>query len=199
MSKLSLGALIAFIILCALSPIALFFIVPRANVEARAATAVTAAIEKPAEEIVRAELPSRIRIPRLGINAHLEHVGIKADGSLDAPKDPFNAAWFAGGPRPGEIGSAVIDGHYGWIDDVPAVFDNLNSIVKGDRIYVIDVTGSTTAFTVTEVRVFDKDADATSVFVSNDGKARLNLITCEGAWNETTQKYSGRLVVFAEK
>ncbi len=197
MSKFTLGALISFIILCALSPIALFFIVP----EQASQAFVEGAFKMKSETrvTVRAELPSRIRIERLGIDAHLERVGVKVDGSLDAPIGPTNAAWFSGGPRPGEIGSAVIDGHFGWVDDVPAVFDNLSSVVVGDKIDVIDEKGATTEFVVREVRVFEEDADAKEVFISYDGKSHLNLITCEGKWDEVAQKYSGRLVVFADK
>ncbi|MFA5714473.1 MAG: PAS domain S-box protein [Candidatus Paceibacterota bacterium] len=39
---------------------------------------------------------------------------------------------------------------------------------------------------------------ATDIFVSNDGKAHLNLITCGGFLDEVSKSYPKRLVVFAD-
>jgi len=54
-------------------------------------------------------------------------------------------------------------------------------------------------FAVTAIRMYNPDDDATQVFVSTDGKAHLNLITCQGSWNNTEQTYSERLVVFTDE
>ena len=57
---------------------------------------------------------------------------------MDVPKQPDDVAWFDLGFRPGQKGSAVIDGHSGWKDNRPAVFDNLSKLKNGDKIYVED-------------------------------------------------------------
>jgi len=41
--------------------------------------------------------------------------------------------------------------------------------------------------------------DASIVFDSNDQKAHLNLITCEGIWDEVKKTYPQRLVIFADR
>ena len=115
------------------------------------------------------------------------------------PKGPATSAWFDLGPRPGENGSAVIDGHFGWKDGIPAVFDNLSKLQKGDIIYVEDTTGSTTAFVVRDIETYGQDEDASDIFASDDGKAHLNLITCGGVWNNAQKSYSNRLVVFTDE
>jgi hypothetical protein len=46
---------------------------------------------------------------------------------------------------------------------------------------------------------FDPSADATAVFISNDGSSHLNLITCDGVWDKQAKQYSKRLVVFADR
>jgi len=184
-----LRVLISFLVLCFLSPIALIFIVPPVPTEA--------SVETISDK--RAGLPFRLYIPKLGIDASVEYVGITDKGILDAPKDPARVAWFKDGPRPGEVGNAVIDGHFGWIDDVPAVFDNLRLLVKGDRVSVYDEKGRETAFVVRELKIYGEYDDASEVFTSRDGQAHLNLITCEGLWDESTQKYAGRLVVSTDK
>lgn len=140
----------------------------------------------------------RIKIPAIGVDANVEHTDRLPDGSIGVPSDHRNAALFDGGPYPGEKGSAVIDGHYGWKNNIPAVFDDLDKLSKGDKIYVEDRNGTTT-FIVREVTAFSEKADASKVFTSTDGKAHLNLITCGGVWNKAEKSYSKRLVVFADK
>jgi len=144
-------------------------------------------------------IPIRLKIPRLKIDALIEPVGLTPEGAMGVSKYIANAAWFNLGPRPGEIGSAVIDGHYGWKDDVPAVFDKLHKIRIGDKIYIDDESGVTTTFAVREKKTLQPDDDASSVFSSSDGQAHLNLITCQGAWNETSHSYPDRLVVFSDQ
>ncbi|MET0779205.1 MAG: class F sortase, partial [Candidatus Saccharimonadales bacterium] len=99
----------------------------------------------------------------------------------------------------GEIGSAVIDGHYGWIHNLPAVFDNLHAVQKGDSLYIRDEQGVTMTFVVRDFREFTPGEDATSIFRSSDGKVHLNLITCKGTWNQDQKSYSNRFVVFTDK
>jgi sortase A len=144
-------------------------------------------------------LPVRLRIPKIGVDAALEYVGLTADGEMGVPEGPSNAAWFDAGPRPGEEGTAVIDGHYGWKDDIPAVFDDLIKLQKGDKIYVEDQGGTTIAFVVRDVRTYAENESTSGVFVSSDGKVHLNLITCEGVWSAASKSYSERLVVFADE
>ncbi|MFA5933826.1 MAG: class F sortase [Candidatus Paceibacterota bacterium] len=143
--------------------------------------------------------PERIIIPTIGVDATIEHVGLTSGGEMDVPKGPENAAWFNLGPRPGEKGSSVIDGHSGWKNNIPAVFDSLYKLKKGDKVYIKNDMGVTTTFVVREFRTFNPKADASSVFGSNDGLAHLNLITCEGIWNNITKSSSERLVVFTDK
>lgn len=119
---------------------------------------------------------------------------------MEAPNGPKNTGWYKLGPRPGDVGSAVIAGHYGqWKSGEGSVFDNLHKLQKGDKIYIQDEKGTITAFAVRESRTYGRDDDATSVFAANDGLAHLNLITCEGAWNEVEKGRLYRLVVFTDK
>ena len=140
-------------------------------------------------------LPIRLTIPKINVKAAIEDVGLTSQGSMDVPKGPADVAWFDLGPRPGEKGSAVIAGHEGWKDGIPAVFDDLHELQKGDELYVRDGNGATTAFVVREVRTYGQNDNSSGVFTSRDGKAHLNLITCEGTWNAIQKSYSDRLVV----
>lgn len=156
-------------------------------------------VDSDAGMAVLGENPVRLMIPVIKVDAAIEALGLTSVGAMDTPKGPADAAWFDKGPRPGGVGSAVIDGHSGWKDGIPAVFDDLHTLEKGDKIYVIDERGVTTTFVVRELRTYNPTADAANVFGSSDGKAHLNLITCEGTWNEATKSSSGRLIVFTDK
>lgn len=146
----------------------------------------------------RIGLPVRLKIPELKVNADVESIGLTPQGSMDVPKDETNVAWFNLGQRPGEIGSAVIAGHYGLKNGKPTVFNKLHTLGPGDKVYVEDENGTSVAFVVRETKRYDPNADAPEVFGSSDGLAHLNLVTCEGVWNKTLQSYSNRLVVFSD-
>ena len=142
--------------------------------------------------------PINFRIPKIKVDATIEQVGLTSALSMQAPKNPSDVGWFSMGPRPGEVGSAVIAGHYGWKDAIPAAFDNLHALVKGDKLFVQDKDGTTVTFIVREVLLYGEKDDASAIFGSSDGKAHLNLITCEGIWNKVSKSYSDRRVVFAD-
>ncbi len=144
-------------------------------------------------------LPVRLKIPNINVDAVVEDVGLTSDGAMEVPKGPDNVAWFDLGPHPGDNGSAVIAGHFGWKNSIPAVFDNLYKLKNGDKIIVEDDKGATISFVVRESRKYDANADASDVFGSTDGKAHLNLVTCEGIWNSVKKGRPYRLVVFADK
>ena len=143
--------------------------------------------------------PVRIKIPRIGVNAVIESIGLAADGSMGIPKKPRNVAWYQLGPRPGETGNAVISGHTDWYYGITGAFLNLRKLKPGDKIAVQDDRGAVISFVVRESRKYDASADATDVFVSTDGKAHLNLITCAGVWDRRAKQYTLRLVVFADR
>lgn len=151
-----------------------------------------------APQVARSGSPVHLTIPAINVDTTLESVGLTSEGAVDVPKDPTHAAWYNLGPRPGEVGNAIIDGHYTWKNHTAAVFDNLYTLQTGDKIYTKDEKGVTTIFSVRELRTYSPDADALDVFTSTDGKAHLNLITCQGTWNRLSKSYSSRLVVFTD-
>lgn len=143
-------------------------------------------------------LPIRLKVPIIGVDSAIEDALITPDGRMDVPAGSVNVAWFALGPNPGQEGSAVIGGHFGIRNGVPFVFYNLDKLKIGDKIYIEDDKGDTLAFQVRTIKLFDRNADATTVFTSDDGKAHLNLITCEGIWNQVNGAYPSRRVVFTD-
>lgn len=145
------------------------------------------------------ELPLRLKIPVINVDTAVYSAGLTSDGTMDIAKNPDKVAWYEFGPRPGEIGSAVIAGHYGWIGDKGSVFNDIHKLKKGDELSVTDKKGTVIVFIVREIREYNPESDDTTVFKSNDGKSHLNLITCSGVWENNVQSYSNRLVVFTDR
>jgi LPXTG-site transpeptidase (sortase) family protein len=144
--------------------------------------------------------PERLIIPSINLNVDLESVGVTASGAMDVPIGPENAGWFKLGPLPGQIGDAVIDGHYGfWVDGSPAVFNNLNKLSIGDDIYVQENTGITVGFAVSGSKIYSPNQNDVNLFISSDNQSHLNIITCQGVWNPSNKTYSDRLVILSNK
>jgi LPXTG-site transpeptidase (sortase) family protein len=143
--------------------------------------------------VASAQFSGRLEIPSIGIDAKIEDVGLTQDGAVDTPVGPEDVGWYSLGPRPGEEGSAVIDGHRSWKDGEVAVFDNLVKFHSGDTFSVVDDTdGKILSFIVEKTRIYDKNA------IVPDGEAHLNLITCVGDWYKNTKSSSERWVVYAD-
>jgi sortase A len=140
-----------------------------------------------------------LKIPKIKIDSNIVDVGLASDGTMEMTKSLGDVGWYRLGQHPGEVGSAVIAGHYGWDNGVAAVFNDLSKLRAGDTLSVEDAKGVTTTFIVRESKSYDPKSDASRVFSSNDGKSHLNLVTCDGVWNEASASYSKRLVVFADK
>lgn len=182
----------------ALSAALLLYFILKSQVQ-NGSTLPTTEVVAPPEQ-AQPGLPVRLKIPGINVDSAVEFVGLTPDGAMDVPKSQDNVAWYKLGPRPGENGSAVIAGHYGvWGNGKGSVFDSLDNLQKGDKIYVIDDKKATTTFVVREFRSYNSQVDASDVFVSNDGKSHLNLITCEGVWNKVSKSYPKRQVVFTDR
>ncbi len=141
--------------------------------------------------------PVRLVIPKIGLDAAVEDVGLTADNAMASPSGPDTVGWYKLGPRPGNKGSAVIDGHSGYADGTAAAFDDLPELHKGDTLYVEDARGRLATFVVRRTKLYARDADAAEVFAPTASR-RLNLITCTGSFDVAAGTHSQRLVVFAD-
>lgn len=152
----------------------------------------------PAAHAESTSLPDRLVIPSLGIDAHVREVGVKADGSMATPGSFVDVGWYKYGTIPGQIGSAVIDGHVDNALSLAGVFKHLEDIKKGDDVYIVQKDGSRIHFRVVDIKRYPyNDAPLEKIFAQNDA-ARLNLITCTGDWLKSDQTYNERLVVFTQ-
>ncbi|MDQ2973736.1 MAG: class F sortase [bacterium] len=151
--------------------------------------------EAPAD--INPSLPVRIQIPRIGVDAEIDFLGLTKAGDMASPKDIANAGWYKLGTMPGNEGSAVIAGHRSGLKGVPGIFTDLDKLQKGDNILIIDEQKQTISFVVQEIREYKLSEKPAEVFTSANG-VHLNLITCTGSWSSASNSFSERLVVFAD-
>lgn len=141
--------------------------------------------------------PKSIDIPKIGVSANIENVGLDSEGKMDVPKNVYNVGWYELGFRPGEKGSAVVAGHLDGVNGEPVIFFNLNSLNQGDFVTITDDKNNKYRFVVYDKRVYPYDQlPLTDIFASNENTS-LNLITCDGVFDRQSRNYSQRLVVYS--
>ena len=143
--------------------------------------------------------PVAIDIPAIGVTSSLQHLGLTAEQTLEVPAGPRydEAAWYDGSAAPGAVGTAVILGHVDSVEDGPSVFYELGRLRPGDAISVTRADGSVALFTVDGVRRYPKDEFPSLIVYGDTDHPALRLITCGGAFDQSTGHYEDNVVVFA--
>ena len=142
---------------------------------------------------------SRLQIPRLSIDAPIEAVGIRKNGHMDAPLLHMldGVGLYQNGVRPGQIGSAVIDGYSRRPDGSPAIFKRLGDLHAGDLILIVNQDGSEQHFHVVSLQTYLFDQVPLGRIFWNTSGAYLNLLICDGDWLSPAQQTKKPLVVYA--
>jgi LPXTG-site transpeptidase (sortase) family protein len=144
-----------------------------------------------------AAAPTRVAVPRFGIDMTVEPQGLTPDGQMALPASPEVAGWYRFGSAPDEpAGATVLAAH---VDSTTAIgpFVRLGSARAGDSVDVW-VGGERHVYRVTQVyRVERTTVDGDGLFAVT-GSPRLHLITCTGAYVPGSG-YTDNLVVIAER
>ena len=148
------------------------------------------------DDVAPAAVPAALDIPSIGVRTELETLRLDGNGELRPPSDAYKAGWYAGGPRPGEVGPAVIAGHRD-AKVGQAVFWKLGSLRPGDPITVRGERGAVTAFRVVSVERYSRDAFPTQRVYGPTQEPALRLITCAGPYDHRRARYRENVVVFA--
>ncbi len=151
---------------------------------------------KDGDIVRRSDAPITLRIPKIGVNAAVESVGLDPSGAMATPTTPFRVAWFDGGPLPGQPGNAVIDGHLDSRIYGMAVFWNLGKLVPGDTVEVEMPGQRWLTFVVERVAVYPYDAAPLDQIFGPSDVPHLNLITCSGVFDRSSHNYDRRRVVY---
>jgi LPXTG-site transpeptidase (sortase) family protein len=140
----------------------------------------------------------QILIPSLKQTIPVTPVGLASSKEVAVPSNTDYAGWYKHGVRPGQVGSAILDGHNQVLNKGKGVFGDIHKLKAGDDIYVQDDTQIAKHFVVVSNEAYDANkAPLARIFNATD-KAHLNLITCTGKWNKLSRSYSQRLIVYAD-
>ncbi|MCM0674379.1 class F sortase [Micromonospora phytophila] len=143
--------------------------------------------------------PTRIRIPRIGVDAPTTPLGLDRNQQIAVP--PFNqpdtAGWYKLGPSPGETGTAVVVGHVDSRATGRAVFFRLGALKPKDTIEVLRKDGKKARFIVDGVARYPKTKLPLKQVYGHTGKAQLRVITCGGSYDKAAKSYRDNIVVFA--
>ena len=139
--------------------------------------------------------PVRLQIPRIGVNAVVEAVGVDA-GVMGVPVNAWNVGWYPSISTPGEGTNVVLAGHRDWWGVGPVVFWNLSLLQPGDKIYLISADGTAATYQVSLSWLVDADIDA-GLLVEDTGFEALTLITCGGTFNGAA--YDSRQIIRASR
>jgi LPXTG-site transpeptidase (sortase) family protein len=143
-------------------------------------------------------IPERLTIPSIGVNAKVEQVGLKSDGSMATPSNFEDVAWYSPGAKPGAAGNAVIAGHVDNALTTAGVFEHLSQLSIGDTATVSDASGRTLSYVVTEVEAYEANEAPTGAIFATQGPSQLVLITCDGQWDAAAHEFDKRLIVTAQ-
>jgi hypothetical protein len=140
--------------------------------------------------------PVRLQIPAIGLTAPIIPLGLNDDGTLEVPTSFSVTGWFTNAAEPGERGPAVVTGH---VDSTagPGVFYRLRALKPGDDITIVNEGGSLVHFVVTSMRQVPKTQFPTDLVYRQTTRPTLRLITCDGAFDQSTGHYVDNLIVFA--
>lgn len=146
---------------------------------------------------VAPDMPQYLSIPKLGIHARILSVELSTDGSIATPDNVFDAAWYDQSARPGEPGTAFIDGHISsWTSQ--GVFYNLNKLTNGDVVEIQRGDGHIFKYVVERTAVYEaNNIDMSQVLSPLDAtKPRLNLMSCYGSVINGTNEFDHRIVIY---
>lgn len=142
--------------------------------------------------------PSRLAIPRLGLDVPLVALDPWPDGALPAPDEPEQVAWYTDTARLDEGGNMLLAGHVDWVGR-QAVFRRLETLVPGDEVWLSDEAGRQVRYTVAETGRYPTSSPLLrqSMVTSGREAPTLTLVTCGGAFDVARQEYVERTLVRA--
>jgi len=143
--------------------------------------------------------PVAIDIPAIGVHSRLLYLGLNSNGTIQVPPlyaQPSQAAWYKYSVTPGQIGASVIEGHVDTYQG-PSVFFRLGALRPGDTVDVMLADGTLAVFRVTGVRQYLKTDFPTKLVYGPADYAALRLVTCGGAFDDSTRSYLSSTIVFA--
>lgn len=149
---------------------------------------------------VAPNLPRALYIEKLGVAARLLQMNTNPDGTIQAPRNIFDAGWYTGSVKPGETGAVFVDGHSSGRSH-EGLFGNLDSLVVGDVMQIEKGDGTRLVYQVVfKETVKLEDVDMRKALKPYGGATKgLNLMTCAGTWTADDTTMTERTIVYTQQ
>jgi sortase (surface protein transpeptidase) len=134
----------------------------------------------------------------LGVNGFVQQVGTTSEQAVAVPSNIHIAGWYNQAALPGEPGLSIIDGHVsGRYSD--GIFKELRSANAGSRFEIEYGDRTTKTFEIIDVIQLPEAESAAALFNKRpEIESQLNLITCGGEFDSSTQQYEERVLVISK-
>ncbi len=171
---------------------------PTAAQEGQDETKVTK--ESVAKYAVAADRPRALHIDKLDLSARILPMSVNKQGSIQAPLNIYDAGWYTGSVKPGEIGAMFIDGHASG-PTREGLFAYLDTLKVGDTLQVEKGDGSKLSYKVVHTEVVPLgEVDMKKVLLPYGNVSRaMNLMTCTGKWLPKEYTYDHRVLIYTEQ
>ncbi|MFI9308182.1 class F sortase [Streptomyces triculaminicus] len=154
--------------------------------------------DKPIGGPARAEEPSRVSIPSIGVDSPLIRLTRGKDGAVRVPppEKGMTAGWYTGSAQPGAPGAAVIVGHSD-AHGGKAVFHDLDKVGEGTVIDIRRGDGEVLHFAVTGTEKAARGAFPDRRVYGETKERALRLVTCAGEHHAGDGDRAENLIVYA--
>lgn len=170
---------------------------PSQPVPASTPVASAAPTTSPAKATAIVHPTDRLTINRLGTNAPIIQVGLTKAGAIDTPKTLWQVGHYSNSAVVGANSTAVLVGHSGAPGQV-GVFEHINRIQVGDIITYTRADGTAISFKAVSSHAYPVNDASARTLVAGTPEPSLNLISCYGHWDQTTEEYDQRWIVKAQ-
>lgn len=142
-----------------------------------------------------AEVPVALALPGRGVTTIVPE-GLTA-GALNLPQAVSQLGWWTGGAGlSSDHGSLVVAGHVDSAEQGVGYFAALRDVPLGSDVVLRGKDGADHRFQVVGRRSYPKAQPLPASLFAQDVTTRVVLITCTGAFEETTHSYADTLVVY---
>jgi len=142
------------------------------------------------------DAPVSVRIEKLDVDAEIVPVGVDDQRAMVVPGAEL-VGWYELGPRPGEVGSAVLAAHVNYNRE-PGAFFELHQLKPEDLVTVTTAGGEELSYRIRFGARLDKDELPVEDIFTNEGPAVLTLITCGGYFDQAAGHYEDNVVMVAD-
>jgi len=145
-------------------------------------------------------LPRALYIDKIGVAARVLPMSVNSLGAIQAPLNIYDAGWYTGSVKPGEIGAVFIDGHASG-PTREGLLANLDQLAEGDELQIEKGDGAKLTYKVVHTEIVPLDGlDMKKVLLPYGNTLKgLNLMTCTGTWVESKKTFDHRVIVYTEQ